>query len=105
MNFPYHPERRSVRYHLHLPVSVTLANKEMHARSVNISLTGILLTSAFLIPVGSTVELKVGLVQMPDTGRPLAARGRVLRVQPQESGNFAVAIECDRPFEPMRLDS
>lgn len=102
MNSPYQPSRRSVRYHLHLPVSVKLANREIHARSENISLTGILLSSAFLIPVGSTVDLTVGVVQVPGYGRPLAAHGKVLRVQPQASGNFAVAIECDRPFELLR---
>jgi hypothetical protein len=103
VHFPYQPERRSVRYYLHLPVSVKLANKEMHAQSENISLSGILLSSAFRIPEGSTVELAVGGTG-PITDPPvlLTARGKVLRVQPKASGDFAIAIECDRPFEPMR---
>ncbi len=53
MGSPQPQERRSIRYSLHLPVSVKLAHKEMHGRSENISLGGILLSSAFLIPVGS----------------------------------------------------
>jgi len=97
MNSPYQPVRRSLRFHLHMPVSVKLADKEIQARSENLSLNGILLTSSFLIPVGSTVELTVG-ADIPDHSIPLTACGKVLRVQPQGSGNFAVAIECDRPF-------
>jgi hypothetical protein len=105
MNSAYQPARRSVRYHLHLPVSVKLAKEEFQTTSENISLNGILLTSAFLIPEGSTVELTVGAVQIPDHGIPLTAHGKVLRVQPQALGNYAVAIECDRPFELMRPGS
>jgi PilZ domain len=99
----YKPERRSVRYYLRLPVSVKLANKEMYARSENISLSGILLSSAFRIPEGSTVELAVGAGPTADPS-VLTARGKVLRVQPKASGDFAIAIECDRAFEPMRGD-
>jgi hypothetical protein len=98
MNSPYQPARRSPRYHLHLPVSVKVADREIQARSENLSLHGILLTSAYLIPVGSSVELTVGARQLSDNRVPLTARGKVLRVQPQAAGNFAVAIECDRPF-------
>ena len=104
VHFPYQPERRSVRYYLHLPVSVKLANKEIYARSENISLSGILLSSAFRIPEGSTVELAVGAGPRADPGVLLTARGRVLRVQRKASGDFAIAIECDRAFEPMRED-
>ena len=104
MHSPYQPERRSVRYYLHLPVSVKLANKEVFARSENISLSGILLSSALRIPEGSTVELAVGAGPRADPGVLLTARGRVLRVQRKASGDFAIAIECDRAFEPMRED-
>jgi len=102
--FHYQPERRSVRYYLRLPVSVKLADKEVYARSENISLSGILLSSAFRIPEGSTVELAVGAGPRPDPGVRLTARGKVLRVQPKASGDFAIAIECDRAFEPVRED-
>ena len=50
---PQRSERRDVRYPLHLPVSLKVADKELHTRSENISLGGILLSSAFLIPEGS----------------------------------------------------
>lgn len=96
------PERRNIRYPLHLPVAVKLGREEMHTQSENISLNGILLSSAFLIPAGSTVELAVGVAQVPSPGILLKARGKVLRVQPRASGNFAVAIECEGPFELKR---
>ena len=101
MDSLHRPERRSSRYPLHLPVSVKLADDEMRARSENISLGGVMLSTAFLIPEGSTVELVI-LMRMPGSTPFLAGRGRVLRVQQKTSGDFAVAIECDRPFRIVR---
>jgi PilZ domain len=94
-------ERRSARYPLHFLVSVRHADQEIYARSENISLSGILLSTESLIPPGSAVVLQVGVGQIP-TPLFLTACGRVLRVQSRASGNFAVAIECDRPFEIMK---
>ena len=103
MNSPqrqeHRQERRDVRYPLHMPVILKMAHKEMKARSENISLRGILLSSASQIPQGSTVEVAVGVANLPDHGVQLSARGKVLRVQPETSGNFAVAIAFERPFE------
>jgi hypothetical protein len=99
MNSPQRQERRDVRYPLHMPVVLKMAHKEMQARSENISLRGILLSSASLIPQGSTVEVAVGVANLPDHGVQLSACGKVLRVQPETSGNFAVAIAFERPFE------
>jgi len=72
--------------------------KEMRARSKNISLGGILLSSAFQIPEGSAVEITIGVEHMPDPGILLNARGKVLRVQPTDQGDFAVAIKLDDSF-------
>lgn len=94
--------RKDVRNSLRLPVSVKLAATEMSARSENISASGILLSSDFLIPEGSAVELAVDVARMPEPGFLLTARGRVLRVQPQTSGKFAIAVSCDHPFRIMR---
>ncbi|MGC2172100.1 MAG: PilZ domain-containing protein [Candidatus Sulfotelmatobacter sp.] len=95
---PRRTERRGIRYPLHLPVSLKFAHKEMHARSENISLRGILLSSAFLVPEGSTVEVAVGVAQLPGSGSQLSARGQVLRVHPKPTGDFSVAIAFERPF-------
>lgn len=93
-------ERRHFRYPLHLPVLIRMAqHKEIQVRSENISLGGILLSSAFLIPEGSAVEVLVGVEHMPDPGILLNARGKVLRVQPRNTGDFAVAIKLDGKFK------
>jgi len=98
MDSPQRLERRDIRYPLHLPVSLKLADKELHTRSENISLGGILLSSAFLIPEGSTVEVAFGVASLPDLGTQSSARGKVLRVQPKVTGDFAVAIAFEHPF-------
>ncbi|HEY6371145.1 MAG TPA: PilZ domain-containing protein [Candidatus Sulfotelmatobacter sp.] len=100
MDSPQRSERRDVRYPLHLPVLVRMAQrKEMRARSENISLSGILLSSSFLIPEGSAVEVSIGVEHLPDPGILLKARGKVLRVEPMDSGHFAVAIQLLEAFK------
>jgi hypothetical protein len=78
----------------------------MQARSENISLGGILLSSSFLIPEGSAVEVAIGVEHMRDPGILLNARGKVLRVQPKDTGDFAVAIQLEEAFKlPLSDDS
>jgi hypothetical protein len=72
--------------------------KEMHTRSENISLGGILLTSTSLIPEGSAVEVSIGVEHLPDPGILLSAHGKVLRVHPKDTGDFSVAIKLDGGF-------
>ncbi len=97
---PQRQERRDFRYPLHLPVLIRIAQrKEMHVRSENISLGGILLSSAFLIPEGAVVEVSVGVEHLPDPGILLNARGKVLRVQPKDTGDFSVAIKLEDAFK------
>ena len=98
MDTPQRSERRDIRYPLHLPVSLKVADKELHMRSENISLGGILLSSASLIPEGSTVEVAFGVASLPDTGGQSSVRGKILRVQPRATGDFAVAIAFEHPF-------
>jgi hypothetical protein len=99
MNFPQRVERRDIRYPIDLPVSLTLAHKELRTRSENISLGGILLSSACLIPEGSTVEVAVGLPAPARPGMLLSARGKVLRAQPRANGGFVVAVKLQRSFK------
>jgi hypothetical protein len=99
MNSPQRHERRDFRFPLHLPVLVrTAQRKEMHTRSENISLSGMLLSSSSLIPEGSAVEVSVGVDHLPDTGILLSARGKVVGVYPKDSGDFSVAIKLDAGF-------
>ncbi len=100
MDSPQRHERRDFRYPLHLPVLIRIAQRrEMHARSENIGLSGILLSSAFLIPEGSAVEVSVGVEHTPEPGILLNARGKVLRVQPRDTGDFSVAIKLEEAFK------
>jgi hypothetical protein len=96
MDSPQRPEQRDIRYPLHLPVLLKVADKELHTRSENISLGGILLSSVSLIAEGSTVEVAFGVAS--NTGTPSSVRGKVLRVQPKATGDFAVAIAFEHPF-------
>jgi len=98
MPSPQQPLRRYVRYPLHLPVSLRLGDREISTQSENISVKGILLSCAFLVPEGTPVELAVIVGTSPSPNVFLFGRGKVLRVQQKASGNFAVAIECERPF-------
>jgi len=92
-------ERRETRYPLHLPVLIKMARQEMRARSQNISLGGILVSSDSPIPEGATVEVTIGVTHTPDPGILLSARGEVLRAQPSPAGDYAVAIRLERSFE------
>ena len=99
INSPQHPKRRDIRYPLHLPVSLKLAEKEIRTRSENVSLGGILLSSDCMIPEGSTVGVDVGVADLSHIGALLTARGKVVRVRPRPGGDFAVAVQLERPFE------
>ena len=90
--------RKSVRYPLHLPVTVKLGTAEISARSENICRNGILLSSDRLLLTGTSVELAVHFAQSVEMGGSLMGRGKVLRVEPGATGGFMVAIGCEIPF-------
>jgi hypothetical protein len=48
-----------------------------------------------------------GVASFPDTSKQSSVRGKVLRVQPQATGDFAVAIAFEHPFRGgvLSLDS
>ena len=98
MDSPQRLPRSSIRRQLHLPVSLKLANKELYGQSENISSNGILLSSAFLIPEGSSVVIAVGIVRSRP-GTFLSGRGKVVRAESRGTGDFALAIKLDRDFE------
>lgn len=94
------PERRrSLRYSVQLPVSITMAKARVSiaARSENMSLHGILFVSDVLISEGYVVELQI----QAGSNFLLAGRGQILRVAPRPSARFAMAVGCENPF---RLD-
>jgi PilZ domain len=95
---PQRPQRSSNRHQLQLPVSLKFANRELCGQSENISANGILLSSAFLIPEGSAVEMAVRIVRSRP-GTFLSGRGKVVRAEPRGTGDFALAVKLDNDFD------
>ena len=89
-----------MRYPVHLPVLAKLPGAPLPivGRSENISLHGMLFLSDFLILERSAVELTINLSRTPQRPASLTAHGKVLRVQPQPAGNFAIAVAFDYPI-------
>lgn len=103
--FPGQQVRKELRYGLRLPVllEAPASSGQLVAESENISLHGILLRAGVAIARGSRVRLAVGLKPLvPRAKLSLTAAGRVLRVVPDTSGNFIMAVKCERPFRILR---
>ena len=99
-----HERRKSQRYPAHLPVLIRLEGASpgaasVSARSVNISENGILLSSDSPFSEGSSVELTVNGAPEPYL---LTVHGKVLRVDSQDCGKFAIAVQCGFPFRIAR---
>jgi hypothetical protein len=70
---------------------------EVDAVTKNISLGGLLLESACLIPCGSPVEFTITL--QPMSRVKLTGDGEVVRVEPAETaGGFWIAVACSHPI-------
>jgi hypothetical protein len=89
--------RKSDRYPLRLPVQVRTAHAQLIAQSENISMGGMLFNSRFRIREGSVVELAIDLQGAPESSILITARGTVLRVATQPSGEYATAVAFDAP--------
>ncbi len=100
---PYPRERKFRRFSLRYPVHVKFRSgasvAELDAVSNNISLGGLLLETASLIPPHSLVSF-VMTVRGGPVIRPIQLRGegKVVRVEAKGSAaGFAVAVECKHP--------
>jgi hypothetical protein len=97
-------KRKFRRFKLEYPVRVSFSSgdvvTEAGAVSRNISLGGLLLESACLIPYRTPVELVITL-RGGTIFRPVKLRGagEIVRVEPNETGDkFAIAVECSQPI-------
>lgn len=97
-------ERKYRRFSLQYPVRVKVHSAdlmvEFEAVSKNISICGLLLESASMIPQQTPVSFVV-TVNVNELGRPIhfAGEGTVVRVDPKEAEEvFAIAVECQRPI-------
>ena len=100
------PERKHRRFNLRYPVVLRLppedplsALGDLQTSSRNVSIGGLLLDAPVSIPAQSRVSFTI-VVQRPGAARPilLESDGRVVRLEPQPGGSFAVAIECSHPL-------
>jgi PilZ domain len=98
----YAHERKYRRFDLRYPVQVKFLSgsriSELDAVSRNVSLGGMLLEMASLIPQNSRVSFRMtvhgGRVLRPIE---LAGEGEVVRVE-HTGGEFAIAVRCKRPI-------
>ena len=91
--------RNATRYPLHLPVTVTIANEEYRAETIDISAGGVLLLTDASMSVGSTVEFSI---EMPsdalgtDHSVCVNCQGRVVRSSPAScTAGWQVAVVID----------
>jgi hypothetical protein len=97
-------KRKFRRFKLEYPVRVRFPSgdvvTEAGAVSRNISLGGLLLESACLIPYRTPVEFAI-TVRAGPIFRPVKLRGsgEIVRVEPGETADkFAIAVECSQPI-------
>ena len=98
MNSEHEPElRNSLRFPLHLPVTLRTPLREYTAETLDISAGGILFRSESSIQVGSTVEFTIrmpGEVLGAEQDVLVKCSGRIVRSDQQPSGqSVAVAID------------
>lgn len=92
-----------MRYPLEVPVVFSWSDEiGVHQRNVgrsrDLSEGGAFIFAADSPPIGTEVELKISLLEFPETmhAKWMDVKGRVLRVEPREgkrSGGFAVLAE------------
>ena len=97
-------ERKHRRFHLECPVRVKFqaANSatEVETISQNVSIGGLLVKSAAMIPEHTPVTFVI-IVQGEQAVHPiyLAGEGKIVRVENgQDDAMFAIAVECRAPI-------
>ncbi len=94
--------RRYRRFKLRYPVHVLFQTGEVasqvEAVSKNISTGGLLLESPVLVPKDSVIGFVISLSGRKLRPTRLTGEGRVVRVEPGASMEFAIAIECKKPI-------
>ena len=92
--------RFKAEYLVHVRFGSGNAMAEVDAVTKNISLGGLLLESACLIPCGSRVEFAITLQWEPNS-RPIKLKGagEVVRVEPGATAEeFGIAVACSQPI-------
>jgi len=97
-------ERKHRRFHLECPVCVTFqaagSVSELETISQNVSIGGLLVKSAAMIPEHTPVTFIIS-VQGEQAVHPicLVGEGKIVRVESsQDDAMFAIAVECRAPI-------
>jgi hypothetical protein len=105
---PFSRERRFRRFTLEYPLQVRFSAGEtpieLAAKSKNLSVGGLLLTTTSMIPLHTLIDF-VMTIDGGSVKRPVHLRGEgeVVRVESETSeGSFAVAVQCTTPM--MQID-
>ena len=108
VGFPFmttesHPDlRNTVRFPLHLPVTLRTPTDEHRAETIDISAGGILFRTETEIEVGSAVEFTVAMpgdVLGSDRDVLVKCRGRVVRCSEDTSGRLVAVVIDEYKFE------
>ncbi len=94
--------RNSLRFPLHLEVTLKTATEEYHARTVDISAGGILLHTEAVIPADSHVEFSIEIPgEALGADRPVKVncQGRVVRCSEETSGRTVAVVIDEYQFE------
>jgi hypothetical protein len=96
--------RRFRRFNIEYPVMVQYqiggTNAEVEAVTKNVSIGGILISSAIVIPLHTPIKFRI-CIRKDKAARciHLAGEGKVVRVERAENkGEVAIAVECDVPI-------
>jgi hypothetical protein len=96
--------RRFRRFNIEYPVMVQYqiggANAEVEAVTKNVSIGGILMSSAIVIPLHTPLSFRI-CIRKDEGARciHLAGEGKVVRVERAgNKGEVAIAVECDVPI-------
>ena len=96
--------RRFRRFNIEYPVIVQYqiggTNAEVKAVTKNVSIGGILISSAIVIPLHTPIKFRI-CIRKDKAARciHLAGEGKVVRVERAENeGEVAIAVECDVPI-------
>ncbi len=109
VRLPDRPEQRkhrrfSVSYPVHVKFHLEDSASELQAVTKDVSIGGLLLETASLIPQHCPVDFIMTLHGGPVT-RPIQVIGEreVVRVEPHGPGaGFAIAVKCKRPISQMQ---
>ena len=98
-----HPDlRNTVRFPLHLPVTLKTPTEEYRAQTIDISAGGILFRTETEVEVDSEVEFTVAMpgdVLGSDRDVLVKCRGRVVRCSEESSGRSVAVVIDEYKFE------